>query len=292
MRPDVLDLQGFYNSRQGQLVRRLVGRQIRTLWPDVCGARVLGLGYAIPFLGPLLETAERVCVVMPRGQGVVRWPAERPNLTLLASEDELPLGDRSIDRVLMVHALESAEQGRRMLREVWRVLADGGQALIIVPNRRGLWCLSETTPFGHGQPFSSSQLKSVLRNTLFVPRESATALYVPPLRSRLILRTALAWERVGLRWAKTFAGVLLMRAEKQIYAAPFEPARTRRRVPAYLPVPRKLAAAERIHNEARMQPRTRSRDSNLVAGLDPAIRTGTAIGLGRGCPDQVHGCPV
>jgi SAM-dependent methyltransferase len=250
MRPDVLDLQVFYNSRQGQLVRRLVGRQIRTLWPDLAGHRVLGLGYAPPFLGPLVETAERVCVAMPRCQGVVRWPTDRPNLTLLASEDELPLPDRSIDRVLMVHALESAEQGRRMLREVWRVLADGGQALIVVPNRRGLWCLSESTPFGHGKPFSVAQLKDALRNTLFVPRDSATALFVPPLRSRLIMRTALAWERVGLRWAKHFAGVLLMLAEKQIYAAPLEPARARRRVPAYLPVPRALAAAERVHSKA------------------------------------------
>jgi SAM-dependent methyltransferase len=183
---------------------------------------------------------------MPADQGVVRWPADGPNRTVLASEDELPLVDRSIDRVLMVHALESAEQGRRLLREVWRVLADGGQALIVVPNRRGLWCLSESTPFGYGQPFSISQLKGVLCNTLFVPRESASALFVPPLRSRVVLRTALAWERVGLRWAKHFAGLLLMLAEKQIYAAPFEPAVAKRRVRAYVPVPRVLAAAERV----------------------------------------------
>lgn len=246
MRPDVLDLQAFYASRQGQLVRRLVGRQIRSLWPDLAGARVLGLGYATPFLGPLLEGAERACVIMPAGQGVVRWPVEGANQTVLASEDELPLVDRSVDRVLMVHSLESAEQGRRLLREVWRVLADGGQALIVVPNRRGLWCLSESTPFGHGQPFSISQLKGALRNTMFVPRESASALFVPPLRSRVILRTAVAWERVGLRWAKHFAGLLLMLAEKQIYAAPFEPAVAKRRVRAYVPVPRALAAAERI----------------------------------------------
>jgi SAM-dependent methyltransferase len=246
MRPDVLDLQAFYASRQGQLVRRLVGRQIRTLWPGVSGARVLGIGYATPFLGPLVDGAERVCVLMPPGQGVARWPAEGANVTSLASEDELPLADRSIDRVLMVHALESAEQGGRLLREVWRVLADAGQALIIVPNRRGLWCLSESTPFGHGQPFSASQLKGVLRNTLFVP----------PLRSRLILRTALAWERAGLRWAKHFAGLLLMVAEKQIYAAPLEPAAAKRRVRAYVPVTRALAAAERVQAGARRPRRT------------------------------------
>jgi SAM-dependent methyltransferase len=170
---------------------------------------------------------------------------------VLASEYELPLADRSIDRVLMVHALEAAEQGGRLLREVWRVLADGGQALIIVPNRRGLWCLSESTPFGHGQPFSAAQLKGVLCNTLFAPGESATALFVPPLRSRLVLRTAVAWERVGLRWAQHFAGVLLMVAEKQIYAAPLEPAVVKQRRRAYVPVPRALAAAERVQVQAK-----------------------------------------
>ena len=68
------------------------------------GARVLGIGYATPFLGPLLDDAERVCVIMPSGQGVAPWPAGGANVTALASEDELPLADRSIDRVLMVHA--------------------------------------------------------------------------------------------------------------------------------------------------------------------------------------------
>jgi SAM-dependent methyltransferase len=246
MRPDVVELQAFYGSRQGQLLRRLVGRQIRLLWPDLTGRRVLGLGYTVPFMGSLAEEAERVCVVMPPGQGVAPWPPERPNQTVLAVDDELPVADRSIDRVLMVHALESAERSQRLLREVWRVLADGGEALIVVPNRRGLWCLSESTPFGHGQPFSSTQLKQALRGNLFTPRRTARAVFVPPSRSRLVLRTAMAWERIGLRWAKHFAGVLLMTAEKQIYAAPVEPVVKRRQAPAYATVARRLAAAERV----------------------------------------------
>jgi SAM-dependent methyltransferase len=246
MRPDVLDLQAFYGSRQGQLVRRLVGRQIRMMWPDLTGMRVLAIGYAVPFLGPLAEEAERVCVVMPPGQGGRRWPPDRPSQVILAADDELPLADRSVDRVLMVHALESAEQSQRLLRELWRVLADGGRALIVVPNRRGLWCLSESTPFGHGRPFSSTQLKQLLHSNLFSPKGTARALFVPPSRSRLLLRTALVWERIGLRWAKTFSGVLLMAAEKQIYAAPVEPAVRRARAPAYAAMPRALAAAERV----------------------------------------------
>ena len=246
MRVDVLALQRFYASPLGEAARRAAARRLTALWPHADGLDVLGLGYPTPYLGAFRASARRAVAMMPAEQGAEPWPPDGATVTALADEARLPFMDAVFDRVLMVHSLESAEQGRRLLREVWRVLADGGQALIVVPNRRGLWCLSESTPFGQGQPFSISQLKGVLRNTMFVPRESASALFVPPLRSRVILRTAVAWERVGLRWAKHFAGLLLMLAEKQIYAAPFEPAVAKRRVRAYVPVPRALAAAERI----------------------------------------------
>ena len=245
MRPDVEDLQAFYGSRAGQLARRLVSRQIRLLWPDLRAQRILGLGYAPPFMSALAEGAERCCLIMPESQGAVCWPADRPNQVALAADDELPLPDRSIDRVLLVHGLEAAEQVRPLLREVWRVMADGGQAIVVVPNRRGLWCLNDDMPFGHGRPYSSSQLKHLLRTNLFSPRKTLPALFVPPIRSRLVLRTAPVWERLGQRWARHFAGVLVMLAEKQIYAAPVEPAVRRRRMPAYVPVPQALAAAER-----------------------------------------------
>lgn len=66
-----------------------------------------------------------------------------------------------------------------------------------------------------------------------------------------MLRTALAWERVGLRWATHFAGVLLMVAEKQIYVAPVEPAAVRRPMPAYVAPSHALAAAERASTTLR-----------------------------------------
>ena len=178
------------------------------IWPDLTGARLLGIGYAVPFLGAARRGGRAGLRRHAAGPGRgCRWPAERPNQVVLAADDELPLADRSIDRVLMVHALESAEQSQRLLREIWRVLADGGQALIVVPNRRGLWCLSESTPFGHGRPFSSAQLKQALRSNLFTPRRTARALFVPPSRSRLMLRTAhgLGADRAALGQAPSRA---------------------------------------------------------------------------------------
>lgn len=253
MRPDVFELHDFYGSRQGQLVRRLLNREIRAHWPDLRGNHVLGLGHATPFMGPLAQEAERVAVIMPRAEGVMRWPKKRPNLTVLGQENDLPIADQSMDRVLIVHALEATERAGRLLREVWRVLADDGEIIVIVPNRRGLWCLSDRTPFGQGRPYSAAQLKHLLRSHLFSPQKTGFALFVPPFRSNLLLKTAVAWERLGLRFAQRFSGVLLMRAQKQIYASTLSPVEASSKRPAYVHFPgtsRPAVAAEQRGGDA------------------------------------------
>ena len=50
----------------------------------------------------------------------------------------------------------------------------------------------------------------------------------------MVLSSAAAWEEIGLRLFKTFSGVVMTEAVKQIYAAGAEPTRQRRR--RYLPV--------------------------------------------------------
>lgn len=136
---DVVDLRDFYNGSLGQVSRRLLRKRLRALWPDTRGMRILGVGFATPFLGPFLDSSERVIAAMPGAQGVMRWPAEGPNRVMLADETELPLPDRSIDRLIIVHGLEHTEHMRAMMRECWRVLTDGGRMIIVAPNRRGIW---------------------------------------------------------------------------------------------------------------------------------------------------------
>jgi SAM-dependent methyltransferase len=212
----------------------MIGRRIRALWPDVRGLSILGLGYAAPFLSVFRAEAQRVVAVMPAAQGVLHWPAEAPGLTSLSDETALPLADRAIDLVLLVHALECAENTRPMMREIWRVLADGGRMIVVVPNRRGLWARFERTPFGHGRPYTPAQLSRSLRDAMFTPYRSTTALYVPPIPSRMLLSSAGAWEQVGQRWFTSFAGVVLFEASKQIFAGQATYAAVRQRV--YMPV--------------------------------------------------------
>jgi hypothetical protein len=53
---------------------------------------------------------------------------------------------------------------------------------------------------------------------MFTPLQTQAALFVPPFRSRFVLRSAPAWEKLGERWFPTFAGVVIVEAAKQIYA--------------------------------------------------------------------------
>jgi len=232
---DVVDLRDFYGDDLGRAVREILRARLRARWPTVAGDRVLGIGYAIPYLGTFRDEAERVMAFMPAPQGVVNWPFEGPSATALVDEDAMPLPDGSVDRVILAHALEMADAPEDLLREVWRMLAPGGRVIAIVPNRRGMWARVETSPFGYGRPFSRGQLTALLKQTLFSPLGWGEALYMMPMRRRRTRRSAVRWERIGARLWPAFAGVIIVEAAKQVYQGIPAPRRARL-VPAFRPV--------------------------------------------------------
>ncbi|WGD29217.1 class I SAM-dependent methyltransferase [Ancylobacter sp. WKF20] len=217
MFPDVVDLRSFYAQPLGVVTRRLIGRAIRGRFDNVRGLSVLGIGYATPYLGVFREECERALAFMPGAQGVTRWPSAAPTLAALVHETELPLRDGMIDRVIAVHLLEMTPDAEDVLREVWRVLAPGGRLLCVVPNRRGVWARVDNNPFGHGRPFSRTQITDLLRGALFTPVAWSEALYIPPVQRNWFLRGAVAWERAGASLALPFAAVHIVEATKQVY---------------------------------------------------------------------------
>ncbi len=227
---DVVDLRNFYASRLGQVARRIVLQSVRSLWPDLSGRRLLGYGYAVPYLRPYRDEAQVALAAMPARQGVLAWPEEGPAVTCLTEEDALPFPDLAFDRVLVVHALEHSENTRLLLRELWRVTAGEGRVLFVVPGRRGAWARSDSTPFGWGRPYSLDQLQSLLREQLFTPTRWDRALYLPPYARRWLLKSANLLERLGHRLIYRGAGVHLIEAQKQLYAPTgAAPALSRRR---------------------------------------------------------------
>lgn len=231
---DVVDLRSFYQHTLGQVAQRLIGDKIQRLWPVVTGDVILGLGFAVPYLGLFSDQARLTVALMPAGQGAICWPKTGRGLSALVDDCGLPLADSSVDKILIVHGLEHAEDFRAMLEDAYRVLAPSGELVVVVANRRGLWARFDNTPFGHGRPFSRGQMAALLDETGFSPAKWGWALSLPPLNRPFFLRSAPAWERIGhFAWAR-FSGVMVVSARKQIYAVrPSAPAArvSRRLVP-------------------------------------------------------------
>ena len=217
MHLDVVDLKSFYAGPLGRVAQKMILRAIRSRWDDLHGLALLGLGYATPYLDALREGTERAIAFMPARQGVVAWPPGQLSAASLVEPSDMPLRDSVVDRMLLVHALETSDDPAGLMNEIWRILAPGGHVLMIVPNRRGPWARLDTTPFGHGQPFSRRQLTELMRQALFTPTYWGEALFMPPIERQFILKTAMAWERIGASLPIPFSGVYVIEATKQVY---------------------------------------------------------------------------
>jgi SAM-dependent methyltransferase len=220
MGQEVHGLGRFYASPTGALTARLLRERLRALWPALPRESVLGLGYASPFLRLWRAEATRCVALVPQHLPRWRWPRSAQSCTAVAEEEALPFPDLMFDRILLVHGLEHAESTRRLLREAWRVLRDDGRILVVAPNRLGLWAHLDRTPFGHGHPYSPGQLEALLTRQMFAVERRDSALYVPPVQARPLLRLAPAWDRFG-RWIAptAVAGVTLLEARKDAFAA-------------------------------------------------------------------------
>jgi SAM-dependent methyltransferase len=218
MHVDVATLRDFYASPLGAVVRRLVNGRIQKRWRTVPGGVLIGIGYANPYLGAFRTQATRCGSFMPLRQGALVWPRVGPKHSVLIDEEQLPLPDNSVDRMLVVHGLETAERVQPFLREMWRTLAPEGRLMMVVPNRLGIWARTDRTPFGYGHPYSKSQLEGMLRDAMFEPVDWAEALYAPPFSRDMLLRSAVAWERLGARIMPGFAGVIIVEATKELMA--------------------------------------------------------------------------
>lgn len=222
MHLDVQDLRNFYyRSTLGRAAQKAVRDQMLRMWPEAKGQTVVGFGFAVPLLRPYLADARRVIGLMPGPQGVMPWPAGMPNVSVLCEETAWPIDTGHVDKLVLMHGLETSEQPSALLDECFRVLGPGGSALIIVPNRAGLWSRSDATPFGYGRPYTLRQLEAQLRRHAFVPERHVTTLYQPPSDKRFWRKTANVWENMGLRLSMVLAGgVLIVEATKRAHATP------------------------------------------------------------------------
>ena len=192
----------------------------------------------LPILGDnytylLLEPETRTSAVVDPGEAA-------PVLAALRSRG------RDLDLILCTHHHGDHVGGNRELKAATGATIVGPRAdrdripLIDVE-------VGDGTPFGRGKAYSGDQLARRLDGHLFEPHAELGALFMPPTRSRVLMRLAVPVERLGLRLAPHFAGVVLVEAEKRIYLGTPLPVAEAEAKPIrrYVAVPRSLVAARR-----------------------------------------------
>ena len=138
MSVDVTDLRAFYASPLGGVARRLVGRTIDRFWGPLTGLRVMGLGYATPYLAAV-RAGMRADARLHAGEpGRRELAGTGPSASALVD----PLDDaaaRRLDRPGAASCTPSrpSRARRELLHEVWRILTPGGRIIVVAPNRRG-----------------------------------------------------------------------------------------------------------------------------------------------------------
>jgi SAM-dependent methyltransferase len=217
VRRDAVELDRFYRTRKGMTAQRMILRRLHAIWPNAEGLDVLGLGFPTPFLESYRATARRCVSLMPAGQGAV-VQSNVLSTAALGDETHLPFPEAVFDRVLLVHAIEEADALAPLLREIWRVLAPQGRILIVAASRSGIWARLDSTPFGHGRPFSRSQLTQLLDGALFEPTAWSRALYAPPWNWSTGKKAANIWEQTGESFWPGLGAIVLAEAVKRTAA--------------------------------------------------------------------------
>ncbi len=194
---------------------------VRDCWPDENSIHMVGVGYTTDLIAlPQVSqhSNSRIVALMPIAQGAIYWPVDDANHSVLGDEMRPPFMPSSLHRVVMVHGFEHATAPDELLRVWWQLLAPGGRLMLVVPNRHGLWARFGQTPFATGTPYTLGALRELLNGVGFTLREARSALFMPPSSHPLWLRSFAVLEWLAALCFPRLGGVLIVEAEKQIYA--------------------------------------------------------------------------
>ena len=233
---DVSKINTFYNHSHGQIVAKLLREDLSNIWEPSKTTSNLAVGFPFYFF-----PEDIICpVLMPVEIGGIAWAHNQEIYTAIIDSNSWPLESDSIDCIFISHALEFIPDHHSFLMEAGRVLKSAGKLILLVPHRRGLWLRTETTPFGHGTPFSKGQIFRLLKNTGLNPEKCTSSLFLPPFAYKLPEALSNKIEVVGEHLLQLLGGVLIVEATKMVYA---EPKKNRAKTKARLFAPVKSQSA-------------------------------------------------
>ena len=213
---DVGKMDAFYNGTRGRMVSKILSKELKKVWVPSNKTSNLVVGFPFNFF-----PSDVICpVLMPTEIGGMPWEYEHSVYSALIDSKSWPLESDSIDYILIIHALEFITHQQSFLMETTRVLKSAGKLILIVPHRGGLWSRAETTPFGHGTPFSKGQIYNLLKDSGLRPEKFTRSLFLPPFADKLPQALSDKIEIIGGHLLQLLGGVLIVEATKMVYAEP------------------------------------------------------------------------
>lgn len=207
---DISDLIRFYNSSLGQTVKTELARFISTPNRDPH----LFIGFPFPLLK---QDSKDNIYLMDRTIGATTYPSSRGNKVVLADLEQIPFEDQSIHQITIIHALEYTSAPAKFMRDLWRILAPEGTLRIIAPNRRSIWSHLDISPFGHGNPYSMSQLSTLAKESQFDIIKKDRGLFTPPYQAWVPQLITQSQGYLIKNFAPKFSGIIVMDLKKRVY---------------------------------------------------------------------------
>jgi hypothetical protein len=224
MHQNVQDLSNFYShTKLGRSVKSILADNVFSFWPNTKGLTVAGYGFTLPVLEPIIKNSKRSLALMPEKQGVISWPLDKKNICLLCEETQWPLSTGLLDRLVILHGLETSENSRDLLLEIYRVLVqvEGHCLLFLIDQGFGRDVIIPRLPWEG--PIRLGQLERQVTDCGLLPKAHRASLFFPPSDSNFWQKFSPTWEAVGSKLSQHFAGgVLMLEVYKQI-PAPVKP---------------------------------------------------------------------
>lgn len=221
MPPDIVNYRQFYASTLGRVVRHRLWRAIQSIWPQLPPqTTVVGMGYAQPLLAALARRtpSHASLVLMPAALGAIYWPVHGANRSVLCDLERPPLRPASQTHLVLLHAGADAAALQEALLSAAALLLPGGRALLCVTHARGLWAYFGAQPFRRNPACTRRQLMQLCNAAGLSLRSERTGLFALPFAHPLALRLSSWLEWLGPWLMPGLGGVLIVEAEKQIYA--------------------------------------------------------------------------
>lgn len=218
----------WFDTPLGRSLQAVEAHQLRSVLPSLYGTVALQLGI-VGIMDLLDSCVAPTRIVVEAEDALFRSKgAAEQHLTgartvcVRARADELPFDERSIDVVLLPHALDFSVDPHSLLREVSRVLRPEGHVVVLGFNPLSLWGLRRLVarrprpvPWC-GHFFRLARVKDWLALLGFECTHGSMLYYRPPFRREPAMDRFYFLEQTGGRWWPMVAGVYLIVAKKRV----------------------------------------------------------------------------